>query len=90
MQKHFRENPIVETCFFEFSQPAGDEKIFGGNTVTEPSFPDKKKTVAETSFDWNLIFSSKNEKTKKQYILKVGGWMKRQTNFSKQNLFFHI
>jgi hypothetical protein len=34
------------------------------NTVAEPSFPDgkKKKTVVETSFDWNLIFARKTKK----------------------------
>ena len=59
--KQFRWNPVVETSFLKFSQPAAGEKKFGEDTVAEPSFPDqKKKTVAETSFDWNLIFFSKN------------------------------
>jgi hypothetical protein len=43
MQKYFRENPVVETCFLEFSHPAAGETNFGGNTVTKPSFPDEKK-----------------------------------------------
>ena len=43
------------------------KKNFKKNTVTDPSFPDekKKKTVAETSFDWNLIFSRETKKQKK-------------------------
>ena len=57
---------VVETSFFKFSQPVAVAKHFGANTVAEPSFPDeKKKTVTETSFDWNLIFLRKNENKKK-------------------------
>ena len=56
---------MVETSFLKFSQQAAGEKNFGKNTVAEPSFPDeKKKTVAETSFDWNLIFPRKTKKKK--------------------------
>jgi hypothetical protein len=40
---------------------AGAKKI-GENTVAESSFPDEeKKTAAETSFDWNLIFPRKTK-----------------------------
>ena len=46
MRKFFRGNPVVETCYLKFSQPAADEKIFGENTVADPSFPDEKKRLS--------------------------------------------
>jgi hypothetical protein len=61
MRKKFRENPATETCFLKFSQPAAGKKTFWGNTVV---FLTGKKTFAETTFDWNLIFPRKT-KTKK-------------------------
>ena len=61
---------VSPTSFLKFSQPAAGEKNFGKNTVAEPSFwffwRKKKKTVTETSFDWNLIFPRKTKKKKKQ------------------------
>jgi hypothetical protein len=49
--------------------PSQAKKHFGENAVVGTSFPDeKKKTVAETSFDWNLIFFRKT----KNNIREVG------------------
>ena len=66
-KRKFWGNPVVEISFLKFSQPAAGENFFGKNTIAEPSFPDeKKKKLAETSFDWNLIFPQKTKNQKKQ------------------------
>jgi hypothetical protein len=61
LRKKFRGNLIVETSSLKFSQPAASKTISG----KIPRFPDEKtKTVAETSFDWNLIFPQNTGKKK--------------------------
>ena len=63
-QKIFGEILSLRQVFSNLVSPPQAQKIFEGNTVGEPSFPDekKKKAVAETSFDWNLTFLRKTKK----------------------------
>jgi hypothetical protein len=64
MRKFFWRNPVVETSFLKFSQPAAGAKNFGENTVAELSFPDEKKDCRWNKFWLEFNFSSKNDKKK--------------------------